>query len=104
MATGTPVNIGSLITSTPGVQGGQPCLAGTRIRVQTIAIRHLQGETPEQLLEEWPYVGLAKIHAALAYYHANKERMDAFIEEERRLGAELAAKYPHGMTRETMRE
>lgn len=103
MSTSASVDIGGLITSKPGVQGGKLCLAGTRIRVNTIAAMTMQGMDAEQILHEYPHIDLARIHAALAYYHANKKRIEAELEAERRLGGELAAKYPHGWTRETDR-
>ena len=101
MSAVTPVDIGTLIEAREGVQGGQPCIAGTRIRVETIAIRYLEGKTPDELLRDWPYLDLSHIHAALAYYFANRERIDADIEEELMLEEELAARYPRGLTRET---
>ena len=60
----------------------------------------MQGLTPEEIHEDFPHVDLSKIHAALAFYYANKASIDAYIESERRLGEELAAKYPNGMRRE----
>jgi uncharacterized protein (DUF433 family) len=101
MSTSAPVDIGGLITSTPGVHGGKPCLAGTRTRVNTIAAMSMQGIDAEHILGEFPHLDLARIHAALAYYYANQERIEAELEAERQLGEELAAKYPHGWTRDT---
>ncbi len=103
MSPSTPVDIGYLITSRPGVQGGSLCLADTRIRVQTIAAMAMRGMGAEQILDELPHLDLARIHAALAYYYANREKVEADVEAERQLGEELAAKYPQGWTRETDR-
>jgi uncharacterized protein (DUF433 family) len=103
MTTTAPVDIGSLLTSTPGVQGGQLCIAGTRMRVVTIAAFAMQGMSAEEILDEFPDLGAASIHAALAYYHANKELVEAKLEAEEKLEEELAAKYPHGWTPETNR-
>lgn len=49
MATKTLADIGKLITYTPGVVGGHPCLSGTRIPMRTLAARLRMGETPEDL-------------------------------------------------------
>ena len=48
--------------------------------------------TPEQ----WARVK-ALFHAALAYYYANKEQIDAELDEDARLGEQLAARYPAGV-------
>ncbi len=97
MMTATPVNIGTLIQSKPGVLGGRPCLAGSRISIHTLAERHLDGDTPAQMLEDWPHLDLSRIYAGLAYYYANKALIDAEIAAEDALYEEMAAKYPHGM-------
>jgi uncharacterized protein (DUF433 family) len=86
--------IGSLISRTPGVQGGRPCVAGTRVRVQTIAVWSNQGSTPEEIAKKYGHLSLAQVHAALAYYHANKGEIDATLREDDRLYDELAAQHP----------
>lgn len=101
MAADSPVDVGTLITRTSGVQGGKPCLAGTRIRVQTIATMAAQGLDANGILSELPHLDLARIHAALAYYYANRDDIEGDLAAERQLGDELARKYPHGWTSET---
>lgn len=101
MAAKTAVNIGDLIVSKPGLHGGRPCLAGTGMTVHAVAGRYLGGVSGEEILDDVPDLDLARIYAALAYYHANKERIDAELDEDRRLYDELAAKYPKGWTRDT---
>lgn len=91
----TLTDISTLIVLTPGVCGGRPRLAGTRITVQYVVTEIKAGVTPEEIVEDKPHLTLAGIHAALAYYYANKERMDAEFaaseEECRRLEAEYRA-------------
>lgn len=91
----TLTDIGTLIVSTPGTCGGRPRIAGHRVTVQNIAIDYNAGMTPEEIVAARPQLNLAQIHAALAYYHANKEEMDAAIaayyEECDRLEAEHRA-------------
>ncbi len=101
MSATSAVDIGTLIVSRPGVNGGRPCLAGTGMSVHAVAMLDREGLTAEQILDEYPDLDLARIHAALAYYHANKARIEAELEEEDRLYMKMAAKYPHGWTRET---
>jgi uncharacterized protein (DUF433 family) len=71
-------NIGTLISTREGVNGGRPCIAGTGISVQNISILHNQGALPEEIARR-KSLTLAQVHAALAYYYANKEKVDASI-------------------------
>jgi uncharacterized protein (DUF433 family) len=75
----TITNIGTLIVSTPGTCGGRPRIAGTRITVQNIAIDYNSGVTPEEIVKERPHLTLVQVYAALTYYLANKEQMEADI-------------------------
>src|SRR5437870_2473788 len=101
MAVKTAVNIGDLIVAKPELHSGRPCLAGTGMTVHAVAGRYLGGLSPEDILEDIPDLDLARIYAALAYYHANKQRIDAELEEDRHSYDALAAKYPEGWTRDT---
>ena len=47
--------------------------------VQSIAIDYKAGMTPEKIAEEFPHLTLAQIYAGLAYYHANKDEIEADI-------------------------
>ena len=50
------------------------------VRVSQIAIDANAGETPEQIAVIYPHISLPQIHAAIAYYHANRAEVDAEIE------------------------
>jgi uncharacterized protein (DUF433 family) len=64
------------IESRPGVCGGKPCIAGTRIRVQDIYVWHeLHGRTPEEIVSDFPQLTLAHVHAALAFYFDHREEI-----------------------------
>ena len=51
----------------PAVMVGKPVILGTRIPVDLILRMLSQGVTPPEILEEYPNLVLADIHAALAY-------------------------------------
>lgn len=76
------VEIGSLITRTPGLRGGRPHIAGTGVSVRRIVIWYKLGHTPEEITMHIPHLTLAQVHAALAYYHANREEIEADIAAE----------------------
>jgi uncharacterized protein (DUF433 family) len=96
MTTAPSVDIGTLISKTPEVLGGAPCISGTRMPVRSIAQMHNSGLSPEEMREEFDSLQLAQIYAAIAYYHANKKEIDDDLAADERLGSELAAAFPKG--------
>src|SRR5260370_15121450 len=73
------VEIGILIDRDPTIRGGRPKIAGTGLTVSRIAGWYKMGMTPEEIALEYPHLTLAQVHAALAYYHANREEIEADI-------------------------
>ncbi len=73
----TVTDIGTLIEQTPGIRGGRPCVAGTGVSVLRIAGWYKLGWSPEEISRRIGHVSLAQVHAALAYYHANQDAMEA---------------------------
>lgn len=72
------VNIGSLVTTKPGVRGGRPYIVGAGVTVRRIVYMHYkEGLNLEQIIEDMPHLTLAGVYAALTYYHANQAQMDA---------------------------
>ena len=57
----------SLISCEPKVMLGKPCIAGTRITVESILEKLAAGETREQILESYPRLTNDGISAALDY-------------------------------------
>jgi uncharacterized protein (DUF433 family) len=76
--------IGSLISRRPEIRGGRPCIAGTGVSVRRIAAWHKMGLIPEEIARKFGHLSLAQVHAALAYYHANQDEIDADLETESR--------------------
>jgi uncharacterized protein (DUF433 family) len=58
---------------------GQAYIAGTAIPVRDIASAHRNGLTAEEICAVLQSLSLAHIHAALAYYYANKAQVDEEI-------------------------
>ncbi len=42
-----------------------------------------QGYTPEEIVDQYPHLTLAQVYTALAYYHANREEIEADLVAER---------------------
>lgn len=68
----------ALVEKTPGVQGGAPCLAGTRTPVGTVVVyaRMYRGDTRE-LRAAFPHLTQRHIEAAFAYYEHHQAEVDA---------------------------
>ncbi len=72
------------ITKTPGVCGGRACVAGHRIRVFDIYVQTTHWKlSPQKILEAYPQLSLAQIHAALAYAFDFEAEMRAIAEADR---------------------
>lgn len=93
----TVTDIGTLITQTPGICGGRPRIAGTRITVRNIVNWLRMGWSAEKIVDQYRHLSLAQVHAALAYYYANKEELDTTFAaeeaEEERLEREHLTKH-----------
>jgi uncharacterized protein (DUF433 family) len=76
------VEIGTLIDRDSAIRGGQPRIAGTGLTVRRVVGWYKMGMTPEDIALEYPHLTLAQVHAALAYYHANREEIEAAIAQE----------------------
>ncbi len=59
---------------------GVPCVDGTRHRVIDIAADHVaHGYSAAQIVDQYPDLGPAQVHAALAYYYDHREEIDAAL-------------------------
>jgi len=101
MGTSKLIDIGTLITVDPALHSGRPCLSGTGMTVHAIAARHQMGMTAEQILDQFPHLDLSRIHAALAYYFANRDRIDAELTADEDAAEAMAAKHPRGWRRQS---
>jgi uncharacterized protein (DUF433 family) len=91
------IQLADRITSTSGVCGGKPCIAGTRIRVLDVyAMYELGGKTPDEIVAAYPHISLAEVHSALAYYYSHREEIEKSYQESKRIVAELKDKLGPG--------
>jgi uncharacterized protein (DUF433 family) len=72
-------DIGSLIVRSPEIRHGKPCITGTGITVHRIAIWYKLGHSPEEIARRYGHLTEAQVHAALTYYHANRNEVEAEI-------------------------
>ncbi len=76
------IEIGSLIDRDPAIRAGRPKIAGTGVTVMRVAAWYKMGLTPEEIVTQYGHLSLAQVHAALAYYHANPDEIEADLAKE----------------------
>jgi uncharacterized protein (DUF433 family) len=83
------------VVRTPGVVGGRPRIAGTRIRVSDIAVSHLlHGNSPEQIVTEvYPWLSIGDVRAALAYYQDHKDEIETQDREDEEFAEQFLAEH-----------
>jgi uncharacterized protein (DUF433 family) len=76
------------------VMGGKPRIAGHRIRVSDIVVWHdRRGMSPDEIVDHYPGISLADVHAALAYYYDHRDEIEAEFEAEAKFVAEMQAQH-----------
>jgi len=89
--------ISTLLVSSPDVCGGHLRIEGTRITVNQIVVWYKQGYGPEEIADQYPQLTLAQVYAALAYYHANREEIEADLVAEKLEAERLEKEYQQAM-------
>jgi uncharacterized protein (DUF433 family) len=80
-----PVAIHHIEMRPSAIHGQKACIAGTRISVQDIYVWHeLLGKSPDEIVLEYPFLTLAQVHSALAYFYDHADE----IREQVRRGRE----------------
>ena len=78
----TATNIGTLVTRSPDIRNGRPIITGTRTSVSRVAVLYKQGISAEEIARRLSHLDLAQVYAALTYYHANQDEIEADLAEE----------------------
>lgn len=72
-------------------------VSGTRVTLDTVLTAFHQGETPQEIHRNFDVLPVNDIYAVIAYYLANRETLDAYLErraeEAERLRQEIEANY-----------
>ena len=77
---------------------------GTRVSLDSVVCAFLRGESPEGIASSFPVLNLEQVFGALAFYMANREKVDRYLSEGRqefeaptgRAGAAVGATFPRG--------
>ncbi|MBW4573494.1 MAG: DUF433 domain-containing protein [Tolypothrix carrinoi HA7290-LM1] len=70
------------ITKTPGVCGGDACVANTRLPIWLFVSLRRQGTTDAELLEFYPYLSAADLVNVWAYADAHSEEIETALREQ----------------------
>jgi uncharacterized protein (DUF433 family) len=70
------------ITVNPAIFGGKPIIRGRRMAVEHVLGMLAAGDSPEVILEAYPWLEAEDIRACLAFAHrlVGRERVEPFID------------------------
>ncbi len=67
-------------------------IVGTRIALDSIVGAFKAGESPDTILRSFPMAGpLVRIYGAITFYLENKDKVEAYLDDQDRLWRESAA-------------
>ncbi|MHC5827231.1 MAG: DUF433 domain-containing protein, partial [Nostoc sp.] len=76
------------------VRSGKPCIIGTRIAVEDVAVMHLKlGYSLLEIASKYD-LSLASVYAAMAYYFDHRDEIDRRTAQEDELVDVLKQNYP----------
>jgi uncharacterized protein (DUF433 family) len=81
------------IEKDPSRCGGQPVVAGTRIRVGTVLSCYRQGMSVEEIVQQYAPLKPADVHDALAYAYEHIDEVEADLAADDE--AAVKAQHPH---------
>ena len=78
----TATDIGTLVSRSSETGRDRPMIAGTKTSVSRVVVLYKQGANAEEISRRMSHLNLAQVYAALAYYHANRNEIEADLAEE----------------------
>lgn len=89
-------------------ENGSILITGTRITLDIILMRYLQGNTPEEIHAGFEAIPLNVVYALISYYLSHRIELDAYLqrrqEEFLQLRQTLEDKYPPKITETILRQ
>ena len=80
------------IVQDEGICRGKPRIAGTRMKVQHIALEYVHaGLSVDEICKSHPHLTRAQIHAALSYYYDHQDEIEKDIRESREFAEAMEA-------------
>jgi uncharacterized protein (DUF433 family) len=72
--------------------GGVIRVGGTRVTLDIVIEKHLEGVSAERIVEKYPALSLADVYAAISYYLRHQEEVETYMAEQRQRAAEMQRK------------
>lgn len=81
-------------------------ISGTRVTLDSLVSRFDAGATPEEIVQQFPSLGLAEVYAVVAYVLSNRAEVDAYLEKRARIAesvrTEVERRWPAAGLRERL--
>ena len=71
--TGNRRTYGARIIRDPGICGGKPVFKGTRVTLRTVLASLADGDSPEEILADFPSLKMEDVQAAIAFAASSAE-------------------------------
>jgi len=71
--TGNRRTYGARIVRDPGMCGGEPVFKGTRVTLRTVLASLADGDSPEEILADFPSLKMEHVQVAIAFAAASAE-------------------------------
>jgi uncharacterized protein (DUF433 family) len=66
-------------------------VSGTRISLDSVVWGYWSGLTPEEIVAQFPGLSAEQVYGAIAFYLANRDEMDAYLDKQRQEWEKLRA-------------
>ena len=76
----------------------------TRVRLDTVITAWKQGDSPEQIVENFDVLDLADVYAVISYYLNHRAEVEAYLEQNRQEAERLRAENEHRFPQAGIRE
>jgi uncharacterized protein (DUF433 family) len=76
------IGLATILVKSPDVCGGRLRIEGTRVTVNQIASLYKRGYSAEDITDQYSHLTHAQVYTALAYYHTNRDEVEADLKAE----------------------
>lgn len=86
---------------------GDILVEGTRVTLDTVVAAHLEGDSPEEIVTQYPALRRADVYTAIGYYLEHQSEVEAYLKERREMSDQVRreneARFPNEGVRERLR-
>ena len=92
------------IVKQPGYCGGKAAIGATRVRVMNVVFLWKQGKASAEILECYPDLTPAQVHAALTYYYDHTDEIEAELRRDEEAAGQFEAEKAEAIARRAARK